>query len=547
MCGLQAQNRKGEVLLSKGCDSHELYFAVKARYSFRNVADPARQLLGYLPELGRVLGTYDYKIGKGIPLTSLQLEQLESGAVAASGSSAAVNKLLNIFRLSIDNPTNARLYELALELEKLEGIDYASLLPLSPVAPPADIMPVTPDYRVSQTYLDADPGVNMKAAWTYGLKGKGIRVRDVEYGFNKLHEDLNPLTQSIAPGMPLSLRMPASYTEHGTAVSGIMNAPDNGYGITGMVHEMDEFILYPEWVDTTYNRVRAVTASIGNSKPGDVIVYEMQTGGVGDRYVPAEYNNVIWDLTRAATDAGIIIVAAAGNGNQNLDSPGYSAYRSRGHSGAIIVGAGLPNSSHNRASFSTYGTRVDLQGWGSGVLATGYGDYAMIGADTNQSYTLFSGTSAATPIVASCIVALQGHYHKESGAYLSAGQLLEILQTTGIPQGDPDKGRVGPLPDMAAAFTELKSRMAGIGALPHEASCAIYPNPAGNFLNVVPAASLGTRDLEVSVTNVLGQQVYRSALEGRLQLDLSAYVNGIYLVQVRRGAELLRSARIVKQ
>ena len=73
------------------------------------------------------------------------------------------------------------------------------------------------------------------------------------------------------------------------------------------------------------------------------------------------------------------MIEAAGNGNVNLDQAACSGVfdRTVRDSGAIIVGAGQPPSSgvdRQREGFSTFGSRVDLQGWGSGVVTTGYGD-----------------------------------------------------------------------------------------------------------------------------------------------------------------------------
>src|SRR5690554_7387640 len=88
-----------------------------------------------------------------------------------------------------------------------------------------------------------------------------------------------------------------------------------------------------------------ICSAINQSVAGDVILYEMQTGGVNatqtvPNYVPAEYVNSIWDATKAATTAGIHIVAAAGNGDQNLDYSSYTSYINRGDSGALIIEIG---------------------------------------------------------------------------------------------------------------------------------------------------------------------------------------------------------------
>ena len=63
----------------------------------------------------------------------------------------------------------------------------------------------------------------------------------------------------------------------------------------------------------------------------DVIVFEMQAYGLNGttsnpRFVPAEYDILVWNLTKALTDSGRIVVAAAGNGYQDLDSLDYQTY-----------------------------------------------------------------------------------------------------------------------------------------------------------------------------------------------------------------------------
>ena len=346
-------------------------------------------------------------------------------------------KLKGIFKVSFASAENSEILALAEKLERLSFVRYCSIISKSPIAPPSDIPPSTPDYFPQQTYFGANPGVNMDYAHGLGIIGTGIRIRDVEYGFNKNHEEFadNP-NVNLGPGMTISLDATPAYVDHGTAVTGIVYADNGGYGITGMAYGAQEFLMFPEWQQSGYDRINAITQAIANSVQGDFIIYEMQTPGNGtSAYVPEEYDNVAWDLTKAATDSGITIVAAAGNGNQNLDSPFYSEYMNRGDSGAIIVGGGTPSLAHNKISYSTYGSRVDLQAWADNVYATGYGDAANIGNDYNQQYTIFSGTSSATPLVASCAIAVQSYYHSQTGGFMSPQEIRTLLQNTGIAQG----------------------------------------------------------------------------------------------------------------
>lgn len=525
---LFAQQRKGEFYLAPGSDAHALYVSFTSEVVFAQ--DKHEEALSQSAEIKKLILDYGITFQPGIPLSESKLNELYLAARKNGSDGKSVLKLKNILKISIPDPSNERLFALAGAFEKLPFVEYSSLMTLRPIAPPSDIAPATPDYEVNQTYLDANPGVNMRYAWGLGLSGTGIRIRDVEYGFNKNHEELVDRNTSIAAGMTISSSATSSYTEHGTSVFGIMYADKGNYGVSGMAYNAAEMILFPEWQQSGYNRVTAVTAAIQNSVAGDVILYEMQAYGQGSNYVPAEFDNPVWDLTKAATDAGIVIVEAAANGNQNLDAAFYAPYMARGNSGAIVVGGGTANLAHNRISYSTYGSRVDLQGWSTSVRASGYGDVIMIGGDFNQSYTNFSGTSSATPIVASCAVVLQSYYHSLTGNYMTGAQLRLLMQQTGIPQGSDVAGNIGPLPDMQAAITQLNQTL---GVAENEAlHFTVFPNPVGITLSVL-VPNVSSEAAYAEIYDTLGQQLLRQPLKaGVTEIAADNLAKGVYFVKI---------------
>src|SRR5690606_25042411 len=105
-----------------------------------------------------------------------------------TGNANAVKKLNTIFVLNIGNPTNERLYELALKLERLEKVEYCSLISVEPVRPPGGLAPVTPLFEDLQLYTGFE-GVKMDYAHNMGLTGEGINVKDIEFGFHEDHEE----------------------------------------------------------------------------------------------------------------------------------------------------------------------------------------------------------------------------------------------------------------------------------------------------------------------------------------------------------------------
>ena len=59
------------------------------------------------------------------------------------------------------------------------------------VPPPGDILPTTPNFIDQQSYLQANPGLNVEAVWNLGFTGQNITIHNIEYGFNKNHEEFN--------------------------------------------------------------------------------------------------------------------------------------------------------------------------------------------------------------------------------------------------------------------------------------------------------------------------------------------------------------------
>lgn len=537
-----AQDRKGSFVLEKGSAAHELYVSFEPSLHFEGEAYEAA-VLQMIPDFKALQAEYNITLEKGIPISDQKLQEMEQKAIELTGKGNSVAKLRNILKVKIDNPTNERLWELAKKLEGFQEVEYCSFSSLEPIQPPFDIPPTTPNFEVNQTYILPNPGVNMTYAWGLNLTGTGIRVRDVEYGFNASHEDLNERNVQIAPGMTISPSASTSYTEHGTAVFGIVYGDKGAYGISGMAYGASEMMLAPEWQISGYNRVNAVTQAIANSAAGDVLIYEMQTTGAQGEFGPAEYSGAIWDLTKAATDAGMVIIAAAGNGGEDLDSAPYQNYRNRGNSGAIIVGAGDASTDHNRLGFSTFGNRVDVQGWGTGVFASGYGDARIIGGDFNQYYTYFSGTSSATPIVASCAIVLQSYYHSLTGNYMTSVQMRSLLKQTGLPQGIGTAGNIGQFPDMQAAILHIQQEFLSVEKISGLEFIA-YPNPAQDILTIK------TKDLsaeaKVEISNSLGQFIYKGAIAEENIIDLSSFSRGLYFVKVTDGNKT-QTKKIVKK
>lgn len=386
-----------------------------------------------------------------IDLPASKLALLEARGAARTGR--AQPDLGGMMKVARDDDRASELERIGAVLQQLAEVEYAYIQTLG-TPPPGDIAPTTPDLSGNQSYTGGGAGMNADYANSLGIDGSGVRVTDCEYGWVASHEDLVDVDLNPEPGQtPVSTVAANGWDEHGTAVVGTIVPPDNGYGVSGMARGA-EMATYPEWtVQGGFRRATCIASAAADSDPGDVVLLEMQSGGAGG-FAPAEFDSNVFVVSRNAVDNGVIVVAAAGNGNQDLDSSAYAGYMAMGDSGAIIVGAGSSSNAHNKLSFSTYGSRVNVQGWGQSVFTLGYGSFAQYGGDKNQRYTSgFNGTSSASPFVATACALVQSYALATVGSPLSPEGMRQLLIDTGVPQGSG--GNIGPFVDVEAAIDDF--------------------------------------------------------------------------------------------
>lgn len=389
------------------------------------------------------------------PLVRIPADRLAAlEARAAERSGRAAPDLGGMLEVQTDHE-GAALLELARRLQALPSVEYAHLAATLP-PPPEDLSPSTPDYTDEQGYLGPDPGIGATLAHAEGVRGERVRLSDCEYGWVLEHEDLVDGDIELEPGHSIHPETVANgWDDHGTAVLGQTSAVDNGYGVTGGAPDA-EVGVYVEWSpEGGSRRVDAILTAVEASLPGDVVLLEMQAGGCDGAFGPAETNPNVFTATELAVDAGVVVVAAAGNGGADLDAGCYpESYGIWGDSGAIMVGAGTADTRHASLSFSTHGERVDLQGWGTAVFTLGYGNPLGLADASLQSYTdSFGGTSSASPIVATAAVLVQDFVLARQDEPLDPWTLRELLVATGHPPGSGLP--VGAFPDVIAAFDAL--------------------------------------------------------------------------------------------
>ena len=373
----------------------------------------------------------------------------------------------NLFVI-VDVPSGVDLSVFLDALRQLADVEYAEPVPVPAPLPVPDLSP-TQYYRFDAPPIGYGIGAIPSVAIAPGANGSNVKIIDIEYSWNQAHEDL-----SKAAGSLIALRTPVdpfNDNNHGTAVLGILGADADTKGVTGLVPGA-AIGMVNTFTSTGYDVPAAISLAESNLSPGDVILIEQQFSGLTPTgYVPVEWYYPAYVAIQHAVAAGIIVVEAAGNGNQNLDAPGYgNPFPSdRADSGAIVVGAGAApgctSPVRSRLNFSTYGARVNLQGWGECVVTTGYGTLFNLGP--NATYTAsFNGTSSASPIVAAA-AGIVSSVAQEQGVSMTAQQVRQLLMDTATP-GLPGPS-IGGLPNVEAA---IKARFAPTAILSAPMSAA---------------------------------------------------------------------------
>lgn len=243
----------------------------------------------------------------------------------------------------------------------------------------------------TQTIAGGDAGDDVDAvqAWTV-TKGGRTRVAVIDSGVAIDHEDISQ--QVVARFNFSSTEMrpghPEDYDQygHGTHVAGIVAAPHNGVGVAGVCPEcgiLDAKVLD----DTGSGSTSSIANGIGWAVKNGAQVINMSLGQrVSNRTLEAAVNN--------AWNAGVVIVAAAGNGGtQAKIYPG--AYPN-------VIAVAATDNKDNKATFSTYGKWVDVAAPGVNVYSTFPFHTSVLGAQNGRApgYDIGSGTSMAAPIVA---------------------------------------------------------------------------------------------------------------------------------------------------
>lgn len=254
--------------------------------------------------------------------------------------------------------------------------------------------------------------INAPAAWTRvdGAAGTVVAVLDTgidsshpdlssaifrnarETAGNGIDDDRNGFVDDVSGYDFFNLdSLPADDHGHGTHVSGTIAAVVNGSGMQGIAYGAKVLplkILGSNGRGSTAFAIRAVNyVTLMRQRGTNITAINASFGGGG-------FSQPFVDAIRAAGEQGIVFVAAAGNdSHDNGDIPFYPA----SYDLPCIVSVGATTENDSLASFSNYGSTVDIAAPGSGILSTVPGG----------RYETWNGTSMAAPHVAAAIAMIK--------------------------------------------------------------------------------------------------------------------------------------------
>lgn len=351
-----------------------------------------------------------------------------------------------------------------------------------PTSVTPDFQDYNPEHDHYQGYLDAPTpaddeafdGINAKYAWNFsGGRGEGVNVIAVEGGWRKTHEDFPTVTQEFSTDY-----YGPTWINHGTSMVGIYGAKDNGFGVTGIASQanigLSNIIVWndaeerEDFIAATAIQQAAIMAGEGGIITMSFALPQQSKANQGlcdcqdsiCGQTPAERSKATFDAVKNATANGVIVIASAGNGGQNMDNEEYGDTFNRdvNDSGAIIVGASVSKNSQPMC-YTSYGSRVDVRGWGENVTTISYGGMYKDPDDLDNKDKYYTGTStgtsSATAMVTGAAAVLQGIAQNTYNVTLTPAEMRDIISTTGTEQTLGLDKNIGAQPDLEKAIAKL--------------------------------------------------------------------------------------------
>lgn len=253
--------------------------------------------------------------------------------------------------------------------------------------------------------------LDISKAWKYS-RGTGVVVAVLDSLYTTSHPDLLPNLLS-----PYDFSGDLTYTDlHGLHVAGIIGAVANDFGVVGVAPEVSILpirVLNRLQEAKISQVVQAIELAI--TLGADVINLSL---GVYDPFFSGYDFPDLHHAIKRAYDAGIVLVAAAGN--YRTDFLLYPAAYPE------VIAVGALNHTGERAWYSQYGVGLEVMAPGGDEDA----GIVSIGQETS-TYETLSGTSMAAPHVSGAVALLIAN------GITDPDYIRQILRETAIDLGEP--------------------------------------------------------------------------------------------------------------
>ncbi|RXJ01641.1 peptidase S8 [Anaerobacillus alkaliphilus] len=252
---------------------------------------------------------------------------------------------------------------------------------------------------------------------SWGNYGSGVRVAVLDTGIAS-HTDLR-----ISGGASFISSEPSyqDYNGHGTHVAGTIAALNNSYGVIGVAPSVNLYavkVLDRNGSGSLSGIAKGIEWAVNNNM--DIV--NMSLGG-------SSGSTALQQAADNAYNRGVLLIAAAGNtGSNGIQFP--ARYNS-------VIAVGAVNSSNQRASFSTYGSQLELMAPGVNVQST----------YLNNTYSSLNGTSMAAPHVAAVAALVKSEY-----PWASNVQIRQRLRDTATNLGSSTYFGYGLVDALRAAY-----------------------------------------------------------------------------------------------
>ena len=258
--------------------------------------------------------------------------------------------------------------------------------------------------------------INVEGAWDK-TKGKGITVAVIDTGVTKVR-DLEE-TEFVKGYDFVNDRENASDDNgHGTHVAGtVAQATNNSYGVAGVAYEAK---LMPLKVLSDYGggTIADIAEAIKFAADNGADVINMSLGGGGESQLMKEAINY-------AHSKGVVIIAAAGNENQN--SASYPARYPNVFAVSALGPDGL------KAPYSNYGAGVDISAPGGSDAGKVLQATVDMDSKGEEVFIGLQGTSMASPHVAGVAALVKASGIEEPDEIVKViSQSARVIQDDGL-------------------------------------------------------------------------------------------------------------------